>query len=679
MLPKAHSPASLTISTNYLKTTDILNTKLEISFNWDSAFVIGKAYIMAKPYAAVSDQIVLNAVGFRVNDVSLVRNKINSSEQQQLPLNYSYNGNELTIQLDKRYSPQEDFTILIDYVAMPDKLKVGVDIGTSDSRGLYFVNPRGRDKNRPVQVWSQGETDYNSTWFPTINGPQEKMSQQISITVPDKMKTLSNGKLDFSINNSNGTRTDTWKQEKQHSTYLTMIAAGDFSITKDVWRGKEVSYFMEPEFASNAERIFGKTPQMMEFFSEKLGIDFPWDKYSQIVVRDFVSGAMENTSATVFFDKMNMDEGQLLDENYESIISHELFHQWFGDLVTCKSWGNLALNESFASYGEYLWNEFKYGRDFADYEGMKQQQTYLINPKNSTKSLIRNDYPNPDDMFDNVTYEKGSRVLHMLRKTIGDEAFFKGLTLYLNRFAYKTADVQDLRKAFEDVSREDLKWFFDQWFLSPGHPQITIQTKYDAVARRAIINLQQMQDLAKMPLYKLPLAVDIYYAGKVERKEITFDKKQQTFSFPVDSEPDLINVDAEKYLLAEKSEDKSLNKFAFQYEHAPLFLDRYEAVLEFIANKRERLSKLKMIEALQDKSWYIRKLALEFVPNMDKNQLDLVYPMVQNMALKDERSYVRAAAITTLNKVFKNRDIGSVLKTAASDKSPTVIKALSGL
>jgi aminopeptidase N len=657
---------------SYPKTTDILNTKLELSFNWDSAFVIGKAYIKAKPYFYPSNQVILDAQGFRINQVAMIR------DQRKLPLNYSYDGKAIAIQLDKVYSNNENYTIFVDYVAMPNKLKTGVDINSADSRGLYFINPTGKDKDVPRQLWSQGESECNSTWFPTINGPQEKMEQEISLTVPDAMKTLSNGLLRQSSENSDGTRTDTWRLEKPHSTYLTMIAAGDFVKTTDTWRNKEVSYYMEPKFAANARLIFGKTPEMMEFFSKKLSLEYPWEKYSQIVVRDFVSGAMENTTATVLFDRMNMTEGEYLDENYEEIISHELFHHWFGDYVTAESWANLPLNESFAAYGEYLWNEYKYGRDYADYYGLKDQQAYLSNPQNHLKDVIRYHYEHQDEMFDNVTYEKGARILHMLRKTVGDDAFFKALNLYLTRYAYQTAEIDDLRLVFEEVTGQDLHWFFNQWFLASGHPKLNIASHYDEASSQVKVTISQLQDLSTTPLYKLPMAIDIYTGTKPDRKQIVLEKQEQTFTFPVHQRPKLVNVDAEKYLLCEKTEEKSLSEYVFQYEFAPLFLDRLEAINFFKKNSGEKAARQEMVKALGDQNWYIRKLAVDFVPLLSVEQRNSVYERLKVMAVSDERSYVRAAAIAILKRLFKNQDNSEVLEKASKDKAPSVMKALSG-
>lgn len=656
----------------YPKTTDILNTKLDLSFNWDSAFVFGKAFIKAKPYFYPSAQVDLDAQGFKINQVALIKN------QTKLPLNYSYDGKAIAIQLDKVYNNQESYTLFVDYIAMPNRLKTGVDINSADSRGLYFINPTGKDKDVPRQLWSQGESECNSTWFPTINGPQEKMEQEISLTVPSSMTTLSNGLLSQSQPNADGTRTDTWRMDKPHSTYLTMIAAGEFVITTDTWHNKEVSYYMEPKYAANARLIFGKTPEMIEFFSTKLGVLYPWEKYSQIVVRDFVSGAMENTTATVLFDRMNMTEGEYLDENYEEIISHELFHHWFGDLVTAESWANLPLNESFAAYGEYLWNEYKYGRDYADYYGLKDQQAYLSNPQNRSKDLIRYNYGHQDEMFDNVTYEKGARVLHMLRKTVGDEAFFKALNLYLIRHAYQTVEMDNLRLVFEEVTGKDLHWFFDQWFLAAGHPILNIASRYDEAASQVIVKISQSQDLSTTPLYKLPIAIDIYTDTTPERKQVVLDKQQQTFTFPVKQRPKLVNVDAEKYLLCEKTEEKSLAEYIFQYENAPLFVDRLEAVDFFKKNNTDKAAKQEMIKVLNDKNWYIRKLAVDFVPFLTEEQRSVVYDRMKTIAVSDERSYVRAAAIAVLKRIFKNQYNADVFEKAAKDKAPSVVKALSG-
>lgn len=653
----------------YPKLTDIIHTKLDLSFNWDSAYVYGKATIQARPYFYSSDQMTLDANGFKINSVSLVK------KDDHQPVRYTYDGKKLQIKLDKQYTRDQTYTVYVDYVAMPNKLKIGEDIASAGDRGLYFINREGKDKEKPRQIWTQGETECNSSWFPTINGPQEKMTQEINITVPNEYVSLSNGSLEYSSLNGNGTRTDSWRQEQPHATYLTMIAVGDFTITKDKWRDKEVNYYTEPAFASTAKLVFGKTPEMIEFFSKKLGIDYPWDKYSQIVVRDFVSGAMENTTASVFFDRMNMSAGQYLDENHEDIIAHELFHQWFGNLVTAESWSNLPLNESFATYGEYLWEEHKYGRDIADLKGLEDLSAYLGGDRKKSPDVIRFDYADREQMFDEISYQKGGRILHMLRKTVGDEAFFQALHLYLTRHSYKSAEIHDLRLAFEEVTGTDLNWFFNQWFLASGHPVLNIQSSYNADKKEIYVNIRQTQDLTKTPVYRIPLEVDIYSGGKVERKSIVLDKPDQTFLFSSSVAPDLVNADAGKYLLGEKTENKTLAQYIFQYKNAPLFMDRFEAVMVMLQQKSDPLARLTLVEAFKDKNWFIRTAAIAVADRLTSEEQNAAYETIRTIALKDEVSHVRVAAVNALGRHFTSRNNRDVFEITKKDKAPSVVRA----
>ena len=664
-----NKPGATIYRGSYTRKTDLINTRLDLSFDWDSAYVHGKATIQAKPYFYATDQLLLNANGFRINNVSLV----NSYDKK--PLLYTYDSKILSITLDKVYNNDQNYTVFIDYVAMPNKLKIGEDISSSGDRGMYFINLDGKEKNKPKQIWTQGETECNSNWFPTINDTQEKMTQELNITVPNDFVSLSNGTLEFSTLNGDGTRTDSWRQEQVHSTYLTMLAVGNFTITKDKWRNKEVNYYTEPAYASTAKLVFGNTPQMMEFFSVKLGVDYPWDKYSQIVVRDFVSGAMENTSATVFYEGLNMSEGQYIDQNQDDIISHELFHHWFGDLVTAESWANLPLNESFATYAEYLWDEFKNGRDQADFKGFQDMSIYIGNKSKDNVDVIRFDYADREHMFDEISYQKGGRIIHMLRKTVGDAAFFKALNLYLTRNAYKSAEIHDLRLVFEEVTGTDMNWFFNQWFLSSGHPVLDIQNAFDPERKEVSVTIRQNQDLSKTPLYRIPLAIDIYFNGKVERKEIVLDKQKQSFIFPVAALPDLVNVDAEKYILAEKSEVKTLQQYIFQYEHAPLFMDRLEAVIMLLQKKEESLSKKTLITAFKDKNWVIRNTALIVMEYLSNQERTSVYEQIKELALKDGNSQVRASAVEILGKYFRSMDNRTVFAITAKDKSLAVKKA----
>lgn len=666
----ANAPGVVVYQASYPIKVAIEHTELDLQFDWDQAQVIGKALLTVRPYFYAQDTVVLDANGFELKGVYI------ESGRERNPLHFDYDGKKLCIVLDRSYTKDEKLKLFIDYIAKPNALEVGADIASPDDRGLYFIQP-DTATGVPRQLWSQGETECNSNWFPTINNTKLKMTQRITLTVPDTMVTLSNGLLLHSERNADGTRTDTWAQDKPHAPYLTMIAAGKFEVVKDQWKGKEVSYYMEPAFAPHARMIFGKTPEMIEFYSRILGIEYPWDKYAQVVVRNFVSGAMENTSASVFFDRMNMTPAEYKDETYEDIVAHELFHHWFGDLVTAESWANLPLNESFATYGEYLWLEHKYGKEEADMHALNDLLAYFSKDKNAGLDVIRFDYADREQMFDEVSYQKGGSILRMLRQTVGEEAFFASLQLYLKKHAYQSVEIHDLRMAFEEVTGQDLNWFFNQWFLASGHPELQIQSAYDDSTKQVVVHITQEQDIEKVPLYRLPIYIDIYRANQVERKSVTIDKVENEFRFQIDTKPELINIDADKYLLAKKHEHKAIVEWTYQYQHAPLFMDRFEAIQHLsdqVGQQQEAAELIKV--ALRDKAWIIRLLALQSVEQFSKKDLKGIYELVKKMAIEDERSYVRASAVMLLKTIYKGYDNKEVLKVAMLDDAPSVQQAL---
>ncbi|HEY0030769.1 MAG TPA: M1 family aminopeptidase [Bacteroidia bacterium] len=662
------------------RVNDIIHTKLEVSFDWTKQYMYGNATITVKPYFYPVSQLNLDARGMEIKKVGLV---IPHNDQPPLmkppgyqTLEYKYENDVLTIQLNKEYKNTEEYIINIEYVSKPNELKKGGGSDAiTDDKGLYFINPDGKDKNKPTQIWTQGETQATSVWMPTIDRPNERMTQEIYMTVDKKYVTLSNGELNSSFDNGDGTRTDYWKMDLPHAPYLAMMAVGDFAVVKDKWRGKEVSYYLEKEYEPFARNIFGNTPEMLEFFSNKLGVEYPWNKYAQIVARDYVSGAMENTTATLHSEYLQRTDRELIDKDYEDYISHELFHQWFGDLVTCESWSNLPLNESFATYGEYLWQEYKYGLDAADNHSAESRAGYLAEAERKQVSLIRFQYDDKEDMFDGHSYNKGGQVLHMLRKYVGDEAFFASLKLYLETNKFTSVEIHQLRLAFEKISGEDLNWFFNQWFLSPGHPDLVIRTEYDAVNKKEKVQIKQVQDLSKTPLFKIPLYIDIYSKGKVDRQKITITKADETFEFTAETAPDLVNVDAEKMLLCTKDEIKSVNELAFQYHNAPLYLDRYEAIAKLAPKASDSIAAQTILAALNDKFWSLRLDAIAALKDIEEGHEKEIKEKMMLLAQKDEKSTVRAIAIEYLSAHYKDADLEVIYKNGLKDKSYYVLSS----
>ncbi len=649
--------------------TDLVHTVLDVTFDWEKSYLYGEATLTLTPYFYPINKVAIDAKGFIID---VVAESIDG--EQGAELKYSYDNKILTVEFPKTYTKNDTFDIYIKYTARPNELAQNGSAAISGDKGLYFINADGKNKFKPQQIWTQGETEASSAWFPTIDAPNERMTQELYITVHDKFKTLSNGTLVISTINNDNTRTDYWVQEQPHAPYLVMMAIGEFSITNDTWREMPVDYYVEEEYAPYAQMMFGDTPEMIELFSTKLGVDYPWDKYSQIIVRDYVSGAMENTSAVIHGEFVYNDERSFLDNPQQDIVAHELFHHWFGDLVTCESWSNLPLNESFATYGEYIWREHKLGVEEADYHLQGELSNYLREAQTKRVDMIRFDYKDKEDMFDNHSYAKGGRILHMLRNYVGDDAFYASLKLYLEQNKFKAVEIHNLRLAFEEVTGEDLNWFFNQWFLSSGHPELDINYSYNAALKKYSVTVKQTQDLNRAPLYKLPIVLDIYMANEVKSMPIVVDQKEQSFDFDLAEAPVFANFDAQKMLLCTKRENKTDDHYMAQYKRAGLYLDRYEAISALLASDNEATKTKALDLALNDKHWNIQLLGLSSLKVMPKASVDAHQEKVNQLAKSDKKPQVRAAAISNLLSVYKVKET-DVYKSATKEKSYLVASA----
>lgn len=647
------------------KINNLVHTRLEATLVFEKSQLEGKALITLQPHFYPTDSAILDAKGMDIRAVSLV------SRKTTLPLQFRNDGLFLRIKLNRTYLRTQSFTISIQYTAKPNEFKVNGSAAITDAKGLYFINPSGKDPNKPTQVWTQGETEATSVWVPTIDRTNQKSTQEFFITVPDRFVTLSNGILISKKKNANGTRTDYWKMDMPHAPYLFFIGAGEFSVIKDNFKGKEVSYYVDKEYENVAKKIFGLTPEMMQFFGTRVtGIEFPWPKYSQMVAHDYVSGAMENTTATLHQESAQQDARELTDGNiWEGTIAHELFHQWFGDYVTAESWSNLTVNESFANYSQTLWFEHKYGKDAGDYENKKDMQSYLRSG-GSKKDLVRFYYADKEDMFDNVSYEKGGRILHMLRNYVGDDAFFASLNRYLTDNKLGTGSAHHLRLAFEKVTGKDLNWFFNQWYFGSGHPALDISYGYNDSTRRTFVYIKQTQSGDK--IFKLPFAIDIYEGTAKKRHQVWMENKLDTFSFAVNSQPSLINVDGDKILLCTKKDNKSLAQYLHQFKYAGNYVDRSEALAAAQGKNSDSIAQVIRMLALKDPFHAIRQESLEQFQTGNPTQE--VFAIARQIAANDPSKNVRAAAIDLLVKT-EDKSLLSLMKKLTYDSSYSVAGA----
>ncbi len=649
--------------------TDLINTKLEVSFDWTKSWLIGKETLQAKPHYYASNELILDAKGMEIKQVSMAGK----------PCTFQYQNDVLKIQLDKKYTRDENYTVVIDYIAKPDERKTSGSNAITSDKGLYFINPRGQEPNKMPQIWTQGETESNSVWFPTIDSPNSKTKQEIYITVQDKYATLSNGKLVSSTKNADGTRTDYWKQDLPHAPYLFMMGVGEFKVVKDTYKrpdgtSMEVNYYVEPQWEKDAKAIFGETPAMIGFFSQLLGVEYPWDKYSQIVVRDYVSGAMENTGAVVFGDYAYKTQRELLDDNDNSTIAHELFHHWFGDLVTCESWSNLTLNESFANYSQFLWDEHRHGLDEAEFQAIQEANGYFASAEQGGyHNLVWFDYNSREDMFDGHSYNKGGRILHMLRKYIGDDAFFQGLKNYLKQNQFKAAEFNQLRLAFEEVCGEDLNWFFNQWYLGKGHPVIDVSYYTDAVANTVSITVNQKQK-KDFGLFKLPVDVTVFDDRGATTSRQWFNDESTTVTIPTQGTVKNVIFDASASLLCKMEEKKDPSWYAFQWNNSTHYIHRKNA-LQKVPSASPDAARI-VQEALKDPFWDIRSTAIDKIGKMSSDNKTTAINRLKQLASSDSVSAVRVAAITALAGTISAPELEQLCtEMIQKDQSYSVISA----
>jgi len=625
------------------RAVDILHTELDLEFDWSQQRVIGKALLLLTPYFYPQKIVALDAKDFEFGRIASVVGG------RQEVLSYTYDEKVVQVYLTEELFQGDTLTLEINYVAFPERNAGGGSAAITDTKGLYFIDPLDTVPGKPRQLWTQGETEHNSKWFPTVDRPNERFTHDIRLTVPDSMVSISNGRLIQQESLGNGFRKDHWKMDLPHAPYLVAIAVGDFGKVSATHGKLPLGYYVEKGFEKGAAKVFARTPQMMAYFEKTLGVSFPWSKYDQVVVRDFVSGAMENTTASIFMEELLMDEREALDSEWDYIIAHELFHQWFGDFLTAESWSNLTLNEAFANYSEYLWNAHYYGVDQADLKLVTEREGYFAEAEEKQVPLIRFQYADAEEMFDAHSYNKGGLILHQLRRYLGDEAFFKGLNLYLTRHAFQSVEAHDLRLALEQVSGQDLNWFFNQWFFAKGHPELEIEVDYSQ-PDNLLLSIKQVQDSIENPIFQLPVEVSWYEGALRKVRTIVFTEANQQVALDNGHPINQLYVDEGMTLLAKKNQVLSDAQYSRQFKESQLGVARYQALDSLIA----REAKLELVEllpaALDDSFWSVREQALLFLQAnaLGKDSLAFLEERVYAIAEGDSHNSVRAAAIDLL-------------------------------
>src|SRR6266852_6427785 len=575
---------------------DLQHSRIALRFNLEQKKVIGDVIHTLTVLREATSKIVFDSAGLTIQNVT-----VNKS-----PAKFETKDGKLSVALPAAARAGEKLNIEIRYEGKPTK-------------GLYFILPDKDYPDRPKQIWTQGESEDTRYYLPTYDYPNDRLTTDTILTVPASWITVSNGKLISVADAGGGLKTWTWKESLPSSTYLITVVAGEFDEVKESWRGMPVTYYAPKGRGDRLSINYGRTPAMIELFSQKLGVDYPWEKYAQSMVDDFVAGGMENSSATTNTSS-SLRHPKLAPEfltGEDDLISHELGHQWFGDLVTCKDWGDIWLNEGFATFLEAVWTEARFGKDQADYERWNNAREWFESSNLWKKPIVRYDFDDSSE-FDGNAYNKAGWVLYMLRHQIGEDVFYRGIKHYLEVNRGKNVVTSDLAKAIEEATHTNVDQFFSQWLYGAGGPKFELSYTYDGEKHQVTLVVKQTQKIeGRVGLFRVPAEVEITTASGPKLYDVTVSKDHQTFPLPAESTPLMVLFDKGGHILKSAEFHKEKKEWLYQLKNAVDLADRADAVVALGKMKNDEEVIGTLGETLRsDKAWGVRATAADTLGQM---------------------------------------------------------------
>jgi len=528
-------------------------------------------------------------------------------------------------------------------------------------RGIYFIKPNDHYPNKPVQVWTQGEDEDSRFWFPCFDYPGQLATSEITITVPKPYQAISNGVL-AKVTETKKTKTYHWKQEQVHPTYLMTLVVGMFAEIQDEWDGIEVSYYVTPGREEEARRTMGKTPRMIQLFSEKFGVRYPFPRYAQVCVDDFIFGGMENTSCTVLTDRCLLDEQAAKEYCWsEDLVAHELVHQWFGDLVVIKHWSHAWIKEGAASYFEALWREHEYGQEDADYFRYLDTHSYFDeDSQRYRRPIVTNVYKEAIELYDRHLYQKGATVYHMLRHYLGETGFFRFIQTFLEDNRHCTVETVDLLRAIEKATGRNLLPLFEQYVFKGGHPEFKVSYSWDQEGSYAKVTVQQKQTVNDLTvLFDLNIPVSFSFQDGTHKVfPLHIHQTEQTFCFPLEVKPLFFSFDPRNHILKTVELEVSVEDLKAQLQ-----------------NDRDVLGRIFAAQALAKKSNPSVVKALESVL-LDETVFWGVRAEVASALSEAKRDYACDALRQALPQVQEGRVCKAILTALATDRTEKTFNAV---
>jgi len=604
------------------------------------------------------DRLTLDAVNLQIQSV-----RVADVEQP-----FDYDGELLHVRLKQPTQAGQPITLVIAYqVEKPQ-------------RGLYFIAPTADYPRKAVEVWTQGEDEDSRFWFPCFDYPGQLATSEIRVRVPRQYLALSNGEL-IETQTAGDDKIYHWYQKQVHPSYLMTLAVGDFAELQDEWNGKPVTYYVEKGREADARRTMGKTPQMIQFFSETFGYDYPFPKYAQVCVEDFIFGGMENTSTTLLTDRCLLDERAALDNrSSESLVAHELAHQWFGDLVVIKHWSHAWIKEGMATYSEVLWTNREYGADEAAYYRLETARSYLSEDATRyRRPIVTHVYREAIELYDRHLYEKGACVYHMIRAELGDALFFRAIQTFVNDNAHRTVETVDLLRAIDKATGRNLQPLFDQFVFRGGHPDYKVAYSWDGDSNLAKLTVTQTQaeegNGLDSGLFDLRVTIgfgDVEESGsaanspQIKPFTVRIHEREQTFYFPLAEKPQFVSFDLGNPLLKTVTLEYPIAELKAQLQHDPDPVSRIYAA-EALAKKGGLEAVRALAQAVKsDRFWGVRAEAADQLASV---KLDQAFEGLVK-GLEDPEARVRRAVVNALAHI-KTIDSYRALKHLAETGDPS--------
>jgi len=595
----------------------------DIRLNLAQRSVDGSAVLQVRRVDQSATQLRLDATDFEIHEVRV----------EGIVASHAYDGRNLQID-----------------VPMLSTMAISIRYTATPQRGLYFITQREPltapdPEALPTEVWSQGQDEDNRCWLPLADHPGERLATVLRVTAQKDWFVLSNGVLAERTSLEHGD-CFVWRQDVPHPPYLITLACGRFDEAHAKLGDLPIDYYVPRGRGSEIERSLGKTPRMIALFEEKLGTRFPWSKYAQVVVNDFIFGGMENTSATTLYDRVLLDERAAIDVDMESLVAHELAHQWFGNLVTCRDWSHAWLNEGFATYLEHLWREHEEGRDAYLYGLEQDLDTYLDEDRDRyRRAMVTNVWSKPIDIFDRHLYQKGGHVLHALRRHLGDTAFFAGLAHYLKTMGGKSAETRDLMRCLEDATGRSLEQFFDQYVLRAGFPALEVSSEHEAGVLRIIVAQTQAKSDGT-GAFTCALPITVVGVDGAQSLTLSLTRSRESFAIPLAKAPRMLLIDPESELHGTVDNKLSTALLTHQLANAETAQPRWRAA-RALSRRNEARAVQALRQALRDSAWMVRA---EAAAALGEQRTSAALKALVEASEKEADAHVRRAVATALGR-----------------------------